>query len=269
MRNLYRNGVWAIFSTLDPRVLQFKPGLLITQALSEELLTANGSRHRSGPRRSDGRQGEAELMAMDSVEKSLFEVSATPTAIGARSGIIIERAAWAADAFRRYDRRSTIRIVEAVAEAARSKANSLAEAAVRESGRGVARHKRLAIEATCRQLEVAAAAVDLVSPRLDRSGDAVELPRPVGIVVALLSAANPVADLVATALMALAGRNAVIAVPAAGTASSAVEAARLPRRRRRPQWRTRGLDPVGGQCDAATTGRVAEVADARIGGGCD
>jgi len=38
MKHLYRNGVWAIFSTLDPRVLQFKPGILMTQALSEELL---------------------------------------------------------------------------------------------------------------------------------------------------------------------------------------------------------------------------------------
>jgi len=39
MRRLYENGVWAIFSTLDPRVLQFKPGILITAALSEELLS--------------------------------------------------------------------------------------------------------------------------------------------------------------------------------------------------------------------------------------
>lgn len=38
MRHLYDNGVWAIFSTLDPRVLQFKPGILMTQALSEDLL---------------------------------------------------------------------------------------------------------------------------------------------------------------------------------------------------------------------------------------
>jgi len=38
MKHLYENGVWAIFSTLDPRVLQFKPGILMTQALSEELL---------------------------------------------------------------------------------------------------------------------------------------------------------------------------------------------------------------------------------------
>lgn len=38
MRRLYENGVWAIFSALDPRVLQFKPGILMTQDLSEDLL---------------------------------------------------------------------------------------------------------------------------------------------------------------------------------------------------------------------------------------
>jgi acetylornithine/succinyldiaminopimelate/putrescine aminotransferase len=37
-RHLYEHGVWAIFSTLDPRVLQFKPGLLLTADLAEELL---------------------------------------------------------------------------------------------------------------------------------------------------------------------------------------------------------------------------------------
>jgi acetylornithine/succinyldiaminopimelate/putrescine aminotransferase len=38
MKRLYETGVWAIFSTLDPRVLQFKPGVLMTPALCEELL---------------------------------------------------------------------------------------------------------------------------------------------------------------------------------------------------------------------------------------
>ena len=38
MKHLYDTGVWAIFSTLDPRVLQFKPGILMTPELSEELL---------------------------------------------------------------------------------------------------------------------------------------------------------------------------------------------------------------------------------------
>jgi hypothetical protein len=38
MKHLYENGVWAIFSTLDPRVLQFKPGVLMTPDLCDELL---------------------------------------------------------------------------------------------------------------------------------------------------------------------------------------------------------------------------------------
>jgi acetylornithine/succinyldiaminopimelate/putrescine aminotransferase len=38
MRELYEVGVWAIFSTLDPRVLQYKPGLLLDDALADELL---------------------------------------------------------------------------------------------------------------------------------------------------------------------------------------------------------------------------------------
>jgi putrescine aminotransferase len=39
MRELYQNGVWAIFSQLDPRVLQFKPGLLLTSSECDEILT--------------------------------------------------------------------------------------------------------------------------------------------------------------------------------------------------------------------------------------
>lgn len=38
MRRLYENGIWAIFSTLDPQVLQFKPGILIDEALADEVL---------------------------------------------------------------------------------------------------------------------------------------------------------------------------------------------------------------------------------------
>ncbi|MCB8882857.1 aspartate aminotransferase family protein [Acidisoma cellulosilytica] len=38
-RALYERGIWAIFSTLDPRILQFKPGLLMDAALTEETLS--------------------------------------------------------------------------------------------------------------------------------------------------------------------------------------------------------------------------------------
>jgi acetylornithine/succinyldiaminopimelate/putrescine aminotransferase len=38
MRTLYENGVWAIFATLDPSVLQFKPGLLLSTEQGDEIL---------------------------------------------------------------------------------------------------------------------------------------------------------------------------------------------------------------------------------------
>jgi acetylornithine/succinyldiaminopimelate/putrescine aminotransferase len=38
MRSCYENGIWAIYSALDPRVLQFKPGLLLERALCDEVL---------------------------------------------------------------------------------------------------------------------------------------------------------------------------------------------------------------------------------------
>jgi putrescine aminotransferase len=39
MRSLYKNGVWAIYSMLDNRVLQFKPGLLCDKEYCDELLS--------------------------------------------------------------------------------------------------------------------------------------------------------------------------------------------------------------------------------------
>jgi acetylornithine/succinyldiaminopimelate/putrescine aminotransferase len=38
MRRLYEHGIWAIFSTLDPQVLQFKPGILMGPDLVDEVL---------------------------------------------------------------------------------------------------------------------------------------------------------------------------------------------------------------------------------------
>lgn len=38
MQELYKQGVWAIYSALDPRVLQFKAGLLMSLELSKEVM---------------------------------------------------------------------------------------------------------------------------------------------------------------------------------------------------------------------------------------
>ena len=37
-KRLYERGIWAIFSTLDPRILQFMPGLLVDPGLCDEIL---------------------------------------------------------------------------------------------------------------------------------------------------------------------------------------------------------------------------------------
>jgi acetylornithine/succinyldiaminopimelate/putrescine aminotransferase len=38
MRACYENGIWAIYSALDRRVLQFKPGLLADRELCDDIL---------------------------------------------------------------------------------------------------------------------------------------------------------------------------------------------------------------------------------------
>ncbi|WP_294379113.1 aspartate aminotransferase family protein [uncultured Clostridium sp.] len=38
MQHLYKNGVWGIYSQLDPHVLQFKPGILCTKEYCDELI---------------------------------------------------------------------------------------------------------------------------------------------------------------------------------------------------------------------------------------
>ena len=51
MRELYENGVWAIFSTLDPRVLQFKPGILLDARAGRGGARPHRGRDRPGARR--------------------------------------------------------------------------------------------------------------------------------------------------------------------------------------------------------------------------
>ena len=53
MKRLYENGVWAIFSTLDPRVLQYKPGIL----LDPGAVRGTAGTHRGGHRQGQGRRG--------------------------------------------------------------------------------------------------------------------------------------------------------------------------------------------------------------------
>ena len=61
MKHLYENGVWAIFSTLDPRVLQFKPGILLGPELVDEVL--DRTEVAIGQARAEARGGRAAVGA--------------------------------------------------------------------------------------------------------------------------------------------------------------------------------------------------------------
>jgi hypothetical protein len=84
--------VWAIFSTLDPRVLQFKPGILLSPDLVDEVLDRTevsiGQALRAPPRRAGGGR-----------------MSERPRGSRrARARMMLQRAHWAATAFAGYDR---------------------------------------------------------------------------------------------------------------------------------------------------------------------
>ena len=142
MRHLYENGVWAIFSTLDPRVLQFKPGILLAPALCEELLDRTEVAIAQGLGRAWPRPARRDLgdeQRHDRARRSCPEPAGVP-----RAGPMLERARWAGPRLR------TVRPGDGAARSStrpprpgRAAASEYAERAVRETGFGVVAHKVL------------------------------------------------------------------------------------------------------------------------------
>ena len=142
-------------------------------------------------------------------------MSERPTEVpgGPRARMMLQRAHWAATAFAGYDRDRTRRIADAVAEEAYRNAERYAEWAVRETGMGVADHKRRKNEACSRGLVDWYGGHDFVSARIDAERKIVELPRPAGVVLALTPSTNPIATVYFKVLLALMTRNAVVVSP--------------------------------------------------------
>ena len=126
---------------------------------------------------------------------------------------MLARAHWAAGAFATYDLGSVLRIAEAVARAGHAQARRYAEWAVKETGFGVAEHKVIKNEACSLGLFERYAGEDLVSPRIDEDAKVVALPRPAGVVLALIPSTNPVASVYFKVILALLTRNAVVVSP--------------------------------------------------------
>ena len=211
MRRLYEHGVWAIFSTLDPAVLQFKPGILMGPDLVDEVLDRTEVAHRArtpGRSRRISRQGDGGRMSAR--DSAIRDAGPTEVRGAPRARMMLQRARWAATAFATYDRDRTRAIVEAVADVAYQNAERFAQEAVHETGMGVAEHKRRKNEACSRGLVERYAGEDYVGIRIDASRKLVEVPKPAGVILALTPSTNPIATTYFKVLCALMTRNAVV-----------------------------------------------------------
>lgn len=150
-----------------------------------------------------------------------------PDAVYEQAKLKVERSRWAAVKFQKLDRDATMRIVNAVANAAHAKAQFYAEWAVRETGMGVVDHKRQKNEACSRGLVEMYGGEDFVAPRIDTAKKIVELPRPAGVIFALIPVTNPIATVYFKTLMALMTRNAIILSPHPGAKAVCADAARM------------------------------------------
>ncbi len=158
---------------------------------------------------------------------SLIDISQSPAARCGQADLMLERARWAATVFDRYDRAATMRIVEAVAQAAHDHAAEFGEKVVAESGFGVAAHKKIKNELTAKPLVDFYRDQDFVNPRVDEARKIVEIPRPAGVIFALTPSTNPIATVNFKVLMALMTRNAIVISPHPAVKETSVEAVRI------------------------------------------
>ena len=129
------------------------------------------------------------------------------------AGHMLERAQWAASAYRSYDGAAVARIVAAVAAAGHDAAERFAAAAVAETGMGVVADKVVKNRACSRGIVEHYADHDYASPRVDPGAKIVEVSRPAGVVLALTPTTNPVATVYFKTILALMTRNAIVIAP--------------------------------------------------------
>lgn len=150
-----------------------------------------------------------------------------PDAQFERAKMMLDRARWAATRLQKLDRATINRIAEAVAAAGYAKAQAYAEWAVRETGMGVIEHKRMKNEACSKGLLDLYGNEDFVSPRIDAARKIVELPRPAGVIFALIPVTNPVATIFFKTMLALMTRNAILLSPHPQAKACSADAARV------------------------------------------
>jgi acyl-CoA reductase-like NAD-dependent aldehyde dehydrogenase len=139
----------------------------------------------------------------------------------------LERAEIAGRAFADYNREQVMRIVRAVAAAAEENAERLAQEAVRETGLGVVADKVTKNLAIARHFVSESGHLDFCGHRVDVGAKVVSVPKPPGVVLAVIPSTSPVAALYFKVLCALLTRNAVVVSPHPLAAQTGVEATRV------------------------------------------
>ncbi|MEZ5926099.1 MAG: aldehyde dehydrogenase family protein [Hyphomicrobiaceae bacterium] len=163
---------------------------------------------------------------MDPQVRTLIDITTSPQALAAQADMVLERAKWASEVFQRYDRSRTLAIAEAVANAAYAKAGAYAEWAVKETGFGVAAHKKIKNEMTSLPFLDFYREWDFVNPKVNAHRRIVEVPRPAGVVFALVPSTNPIATINFKCLCALMTRNAIVLSPHPAARECGVDAVR-------------------------------------------
>ena len=158
------------------------------------------------------------------MDKVLLKV---PDIVYERAVLKIERSRWASVGFQKLDHAATQRIIRSVAEAGFTRAQFYADWAVRETGMGVSAHKKLKNEACSRGILDLYGGEDFVSPRIQAASRIVEMPRPAGVIFALIPVTNPVATIYFKVMLALMTRNAIILSPHPGAKEVCADAARM------------------------------------------
>ncbi len=139
---------------------------------------------------------------------------------------VLRRARWAARAYQRHPAGDVARIVSAVSAAAQANAHRLAESAVAESGRGLVPDRTRTHTACAKAANELHGGADLLSPRVDPAQERAEIPRPAGVVLALLPTHAAFAHACVATLFALMTRNAIV-IRCPATEPSCAEGIRL------------------------------------------
>ena len=161
---------------------------------------------------------------MDPEVRTLVDISETPAALESQADIVLERAKWAAEIFQRYDRDMTMNIVNNVAKIAYQNADKYANWAVEETGFGVAAHKKIKNELTTFPLVEFYQDKDFVNTIVDKNQKIVKIPRPAGVIIALVPSTNPIATINYKTILSLMTRNAIVISPHPAARACSVDA---------------------------------------------